>query len=320
LLRFVLLLLGGPLLAHGAEGLYYASRNLQLVTVACDHFMQAPPEARWLRVTGCDIDYTHPAFNGSGDRLSELFFAMRLRGVPASAPASLIVATRDPQALAIAQQGVSNGSQADEEAFTVAMLRVVDLLRAAREVDGYARNGLVERARARRALAGSGAPLAPDGVVLDLHTQPSLIRPGIEAVVGFALVGAGVLRRRRTEAAAGTAAGGLAIVLERRLPPAMLLNLPADDASQIEYAPPLGNPQEVAARIASVLGPVADEGNGRFSVGGDGWRLGFDFGPDDTVWTAAVDTRGSDVSIVALDTLARETGWRVFVPRLGTFR
>jgi len=321
LLRFVLLLVGGPLLAHGAEGLYYASRNLQLVTVACDRFMQAPPEARWLRVTGCDIDYTHPAFNGSGDRVSELFFAMRLRGATATAPASLIVATRDPRALEIAQQGVSNGSSVDEEAFTVAMLRVVDLLRAAREVDGYARNGFVERALTRRALAGFSAPLASDAVVLDLHAQPSLVRPGIEAAAGLLLLGATALRRRRKEPAAVVAPERVPIVLERGLPPAMLLNLQTPDISQIEYAPPLGNPQEVAWRISSVLGPLAEEADGRFSVGGDGWRLGFDLGRDDeTVWTVAVEARGSDVAVAALDTLARETGWCVFVPRLGTFR
>jgi len=270
--------------------------------------MQTPPEARWLRVTGCDIDYTHPAFNGSGDRVSELFFAMRLRGAPAAAPASLIVATRDPRALEIAQQGVSNGSSVDEEAFTVAMLRVVDLLRAAREVDGYARNGFVERALTRRALAGFSAPLASDAVVLDLHAQPSLVRPGIEAAAGLLLLGATALRRRRKEPAA-VVVPEVPIVLERGLPPAMLLNLQTPDISQIEYAPPLGNPQEVAWRISNVLGPLAEDAEGRFSVGGDGWRLRFDLGRDETVWTVAVEARGSDVAVAALDALARETGW-----------
>ena len=88
----------------------------------------------------------------------------------------------------------------------------------------------------------------------------------------------------------------------------------------IEYAPPLGNTQEVVDRILTVLGPVIEEEDGGFSVGGDDWRLRFDLGSDNTVWTAVVDARGSSAAVEALDTLARHTGWRVFVPRLGTFR
>ena len=216
LFRSIALLLGVPLLAHGAEGLYYAATNTELVTVACDRFMQMPPDARWLRITGCDIDYTHPAFTTSGGRVSELFLAMRLRNQPAAAPAALVVATRDPQALAIADQGLGNGTDVDEETFTVAMLRVVGVLRAAREVDGYARNGLVERAFTRRALAGFSAPLAADAVILDLHAQPSVVRPAIEAAAGLLLVTAAALRRRRQPTVDGTETPPHA--LERCLP------------------------------------------------------------------------------------------------------
>jgi hypothetical protein len=249
-----------------------------------------------------------------------LFFAMRPRNEAATAPAALVVATRDPRALEIARQALANGSAVDEEAFTVAMLRIVDLLRAAREVDGYARNGIVERALTRRALSGFDAPLASDAVVLDLHRQPSLVRPGFEAAAGLLLVGAGALRRRRHAALETVAPEIRPSVLERRLPPAMLLNLENPEVGDIEYAPPLGNAQEVAARISSVLGPLTDEGGGKFSVGAGDWRLGFDLGGDDTVWTAAVEARGSGAAVEALDTLARDTGWRVFVPRLGAFR
>jgi hypothetical protein len=253
--------------------------------------------------------------------VSELFFAMRLRNEPAGAPALLIVATRDPQALAIAQQGLGTGSEVDEETFTVAMLRVVDLLRAAREVDGYARNGFVERALTRRALAGFSAPLAADAIVLDLHAQPSMVRPGVEAAAGLALLaGAALLARRRKAPVEAIAPEVPPVALERRLPAAMLLNLDAAEVGEIEFAPPLGSAPEVAARISAVLGTLTDEGGGRLGVGGDGWRLVFDLGRDDTVWTVAVDARGSDAAVEALDQLARETGWRVFVPRLGTFR
>ncbi len=363
MLRLALLLLSIPLLAHGGDGIYDAVRNRQMTTVTCPQFMRSPPNARWLRVTGCEMDYTHPAITASGNQVTEMYFAMRTRNEPRDAPVSLIVATRDSQALAVAQQALGNGTPVDDEAFTVAMLRVVGILRAAREVDGYARNGIIERLLTRRALAGFDAPLASNVIVLDLHARPSFLIPGIETGAGLILlVAAAALRRRRqpvavaepspaepgsalapaeiAEAALEPAEAPVEIpelstkiteppavpepppaILERRLPPAMLLNLDASASiTEIEYAPPLGNPQEVAARVAKVLGPLTEEGGGRYSVAGADWRLDFDLGRDDSVWTATVDTRGSEAALDALDRLARDTSWRVFVPRLGTFR
>jgi hypothetical protein len=325
--RVVLGVLSIPLLVHGGEGLYYAVSNRQMTSVSCDQFMLTPPQARWLRVTGCDIDYMHPGFSATAGRVTAMFFAVRRRNEPQDAAVSLIVATRDPQALAAAQPALGNDTDIDEEAFTVAMLRVVDILRAAREVDGYARSGIVQRVLDRRELSGFGAPLTDDAIVMDLHARPSRLTPGIETGAGLVLLTAAAWRRRRApaaaeatgEAPARTEPPGLA--LERRLPPAMLLNLyPSAALSEIEYAPPLGSPQEVVARITDAIGALTVEGDTRYSIGGSDWRLIFDLGRDESVWTVTVDVRGRDAALEALDRLARETGWRVYVPRLGAFR
>ena len=315
------------MLVHGGERLYSAFGNRQMTSVSCDQFMLAPPTARWLRVTGCDIDYMHPGFSASAGRVTEMFFAMRRHDEPQDAPVSLIVATRDPQALAAAQPTLVSDAAVDEETFTVAMLRVVGILRAAREVDGYARTGIVQRLLARRELSGFGAPLDDGAIVMDLHARPAFVMPGIEAGAGLLLLVTAALRRRRLQPVAGTAGDAAAVdtepaaALERRLPPAMLLNLEASAAlSEIEYAPPLGNAQEVLARITDALGALTSEGETRYSVGGPDWRLIFDLGRDESVWTVAVEARGSDAAVEALDRVARETSWRIYVPRLGAFR
>jgi hypothetical protein len=99
------------------------------------------------------------------------------------------------------------------------------------------------------------------------------------------------------------------------------LNLePSAAPSDIECAPPLGNRQEVVARITDALGALTAEGAARYGIGGSDWRLIFDLGGDESVWTVTVDVRGSDAALTALDRLARETRWRVYVPRLGAFR
>jgi hypothetical protein len=137
------------------------------------------------------------------------------------------------------------------------------------------------------------------------------------------VLAAAALRRRKAAVAEPAPAPTPvpAATLERRLPPAMLLNLePTASLSDIEYAPPLGSREEVVARISSVFAPLTDEGGGKYSAGGDDWRLRFDAGSDEPVWAVKVDVRGSEDALAALDRLARETTWRVFVPRLGTFR
>jgi hypothetical protein len=242
---------------------------------------------------------------------------------------ALVVATADPQVLAIAAKTIGNNQQPDQETYLVMMLRIVTMLRASKEVDGYARSGFIERLQTRRALAGLTAPLAPDFVALDLHAKPSFVIPGITAGIGLALLlAAFALRRRRLRAAvldepiAGDSSGedALATQMSRRLPAVMLLNLePSAAAADLENAPPLGSHEEVVARIADVLGPLSGAEDRRITIQRPGWSLTFDLGRDDRVWTIAVEARGSDESIATLEKLARETGWQVFVPRLGTF-
>ena len=100
----------------------------------------------------------------------------------------------------------------------------------------------------------------------------------------------------------------------------MLLNLePSATAGDLEWDPPFGSPEEVLERIAAVLGPLHGPADRRKTVQGPGWSLAFDLGRNDRVWTIVVETRGSDESIAALEKLARDTGWQIFVPRLGTF-
>lgn len=328
LVTAALLLVSLVLLAHGGEGLYHAATNRQPVALTCNQLVQQRPRAMWLRVSGCDIDYLGAGYRESNGHLDELFFPMRPPSQPPTSPIALVVATADPQVLAVAARTIGNNQQPDQETYLVMMLRIVTMLRASKEVDGYARSGIIERLQTRRALAGLSAPLAPDFVALDLHAKPSSVTPGIEAGVGLALLLAALASRRRAPRATsvdetiGDSGGEAAFVATspRRLPALMLLNLaPSPAASDLENAPPFGSHEEVIGRIVGILGPLGDAADGRKTVQGPDWSLAFDLGRDDQVWTITVDARGGDDSIAALERLASETGWQIFVPRLGTF-
>lgn len=323
LFKIALLFVSIPLLAAGGEGIYHAARNRQQITLTCEQFVRQPTQALWIRVTGCDIDYVSAGYRESRGHIAELFFPVRPVNEPATAPAVLIAATRDPEVLAIAENTIGNGQQPNQEAFLVMMLRTITMLGVSREVEGYARSGVIELAQTRRALAGLKAPIAPGLVVLDLHARPSFLVPGIEAGAGAALLLLSVMRRRRSPEQVEQAAVPPGDVpgepAPRRLPAVMLLNLPPTaDVGAVEHAPALGSRGEVTEQIAQHLGWVPVDRSGRGTLSGPDWSLTLDLGSEEPVWTVAIEARGEG-SIRPLATLARGTGWRMFMPRRGTF-
>ena len=151
-LNVVLLLIGLLLFALGGEGVFQAVRHRRQSTLTCGQFLSQAPRERWLRVTGCAIDYISPGIVENGGTIQELYFPVRPAGQPVTSPAPLVAATRDPQALAIAQAIIGDYKQPDQEAFVVMMLQIVTTLKASREVEGYVRGGPIERRQSRRAL------------------------------------------------------------------------------------------------------------------------------------------------------------------------
>jgi hypothetical protein len=326
LVTAALLLVSFLFLAHGGEAFYHAARNRQPVAIACGEFVRQRPRGLWLRVSGCDVDYVGAGYRESRGRLAELFLPMRAPLQPAGSRVALVVATTDPQVLAIASATIGSSQQPDQEAYVGMMRRIVTMLNASKQVEGYARSGFVERFGTRRALAGLTAPLEPDFVALDLHAKPSFVRPVLELGMGLGLLLVAVAWRRRTApavhdealASAASAPGDL-VATPRRIPSAMLLNLgPSAGAGDLEAAPPLGNREEVRERLAALLGAADTTQDGRAMVRGEDWSLALDLGREEPVWTITVEARG-DGSTGALEQLARETGWRIYIPKLGTF-
>jgi hypothetical protein len=329
LLKIALLLVSILLLVMGGEGIYHAAGSRQQVALTCEQITGLPPRTLWLRVSGCDIDYLGAGYRESKGRIIELFFPVRPATQARSTPAALVVATRDADVLALAQNTMGGGQQPDQEAFLVMMLRIVTMLRASREVEGYARSGVIELLRTRRALTGLSAPLAPQVLVLDLHARPHFLLPGIEVGFGLLLLilSLRLLARRspvRTESpeiapAADEIAQPPTVPAPRRLPALMLLNLdPEADASAVEHAAPLGTRHEVARQMAEVFAGFRVDGEGHGTLRGEDWSLTLHLGAEEKVWTVTADARG-DGSIDALETLAGATGWRLFVPKRGVF-
>jgi hypothetical protein len=154
------------------------------------------------------------------------------------------------------------------------------------------------------------------------------VKPSLETGIGLGLLVAGFFWRGRrkpqsildqTSVPAAIATDSAAAELPRLIPPVMLVNLgPSAAPADLESAPPLGARQDVRERVSAAVGRAEPAKNGRAVVRGPDWSLALNFGEEDPVWTIAVEARG-DGSTGALERLAHETGWRIFVPRLGRF-
>jgi hypothetical protein len=232
------------------------------------------------------------------------------------------MATRDAHVLAIAQDGIGEGRQPTQEQFLVMMLRIVTALHAARQIEGKVRVGWMERLRARRVLSGLTTPVAPGAVIVDLHGSPTFSGPAIQIALGTGLVLAAIALFRKGQ----RAEGGPVALEPASLAPApvqlrglLLLNMTSSaTAADIEYAPPLGNREDVIGRISHAIEGIEFDGRGRGVLRVSAVAAIVDVGRDEIVSSAIAGADGA-VGRAAIARLLAETGWRAYVPRTGQF-
>lgn len=296
------------------------------------------------------MDYLGAGYREWRGRIVELYFPARPAGWRPTDPAPLVARTRDAAVLALAEATIGGGRTPDQEEFLVMMLKIVTALRAAREIDGYAKAGLLERLGSRNALAGLSTPLAPDAVVIDLHATPRPLVPAATTAAGVLLIALFVILRSKRRAAAaiplpaapeegpnapqapllqpaaGVAPPGGDATLGRdaALPFAsrlrvMLLNLPPQAGREaIEEAPPLGSRDATIAALARAVPGLRFDASGRASIGRADFLLDVDIGLADPVHTAVLDARG-DAALPMVRRVLDCTGWRAFAARTGAF-
>jgi hypothetical protein len=187
MLKFALLIPAVAFLAFGTEGVYNALQGRTETTVTCAQLRQTKPPSLKLRVTGCDIDYKGGAYRESGGSIEELFLPARPSGAPVNLPAPLVVATRVPNALAVAQPLVKSGAPAGRSVQTMQQAGVAAGI--SEEIRGLVRAGFIERLASRQVLSGLSTPLAADVLLLDLNGSPSFVWPISLIVLGLATLG-----------------------------------------------------------------------------------------------------------------------------------
>jgi hypothetical protein len=352
-LRLILLAPAAALLLFGAEGLYYAVRARHETVLSCDQFARSGAASPRVRVTGCAFDHNGAAHRRAGERIDELFLPARSSGDKGGA-AHLIVATRDPSALALAQTVFGAGRTATPEQSLAVMQKVVAVLGISNAIDGLARTGTIERLRSKRILSGFATPVAADAAIVDVRGAPDYLRPALALAAGILLVLPWLLSRgtRSAPAAKVEAPPRVAEELEPlhayahdeyfpvstptdhdgqpqtpetterpitvALPALLLLNLDVSAGPDaIESAPPLGKRPDVVAILAGVIPDLHVDGSERRLARTDG-SVKFDLGSGDTIATAVVEARG-EAGVALVKEILLMTGWRAFAPKTGLF-
>jgi hypothetical protein len=326
------------------EGLYHASRSREPVALTCDQFSRSRPSSHLVRLVDCVIDYTGAGYRESGGRLTELFVPVRPTGAPPAQPASLVAATRDGSALAIADSVLGGGRGATPEQSVAVMQKAIGAVQQQGAViEGLVRSTIIDQVRARRLLSGLATPVAANAAIVDLGARPSFVTPLAEVAGGVLLLAltALLLRRGPREIAVSVPAAIAAAALPspaaarsgafdrgasyQDTPPGMvplkvmLLNLDAAaGADALEHAPPLGTRDEVVAILKGVVPDLAaDPQRGPVLVGAAG-ALTVDLGSDDPVATAVLEGR-SEAGPAIVREILDMTGWRAFAPKRGRF-
>jgi hypothetical protein len=353
MLKLILLVPAAALLLLAGEGIYHAARGRHPVAIACDQFRREPPSPRVL-VSGCEINYAGAGYRESGGQVEELFLPSRPAGGP-SVPAPIVVATRDPAAIALARSVLGGGRTPTTEQSLETMRGVVAQLQMSNAIDGLVRTGFIERLRSQRILSGLAKPIAADAVIVDLHGTPDFVRPGLALASGalLALIALWPLRRVQPAVAvvvpplpppalasdielsqydADLAFYGLAEQREvatlqpdvsptsipASLPRLLLLALDASSGPEaIEAAPPLGSRAEVIAILRGVISDLAVD-SARVVLARPDGSVRVDLGPNDPVPTAVIEARGEAGAALVKEVLIM-TGWRAFAPKTGLF-
>jgi len=328
----------------GGEGLYHASRSRESAALTCDQFSRSRPSSHLVRLVDCEIDYTGAGYRESGGRLTELFVPVRPAGAPPAQPASLVTATRDGSALAIAESVLGGGRAATAEQSVAVMQKAIGAVQRGGVIEGLVRSTIIDQFRARRVLSGLATPVAANAAIVDLGARPSFVTPLAEVAGGVLLLALTVLLLRRgPREIAGSAPGAIAAAEppstaaaqpgafdrgtpHQDTPPAlvpalkvMLLNLDAAaGADALEHAPPLGTRDEVVAILKGVVPDLAaDPQRGSILVSAAG-ALTVDLGSDDPVATAVLEGR-SEAGPAMVREILDMTGWRAFAPKRGCF-
>jgi hypothetical protein len=171
-------LVGLYLLWTGGQGLYTAVKNREPFQVACQNYGEVRPSQEWLELTGCSLNLLEASYTETGGSVTELFIPARGENEDGDGtPIHVLVATKDPDLLGIANQLIKIEDETEMMKFAV---ENGDKMFPTRNVSGLVRYGVDLDDDERSQLKNLDANLSENFVIVDEGKSP-----GFGRAVGF---------------------------------------------------------------------------------------------------------------------------------------
>lgn len=190
-LMLFLLIVGGVCVWWGSQNTYIALRDRHQLEISCADYVTKRPEARWLKLTGCEYDFDHMAYEQSqSGTISKVYLPLRPTGEQ-SGPTRIVVVRDDEEMVKVAN-ALEHDDAKPEPAFDHVMQQL------AQPTEGLVQFGLDLNDKDKKDLAGLGLGLDRDFVLIDNGAKPKLMKGLGVLSLGLTLLGVfGVLIARR---------------------------------------------------------------------------------------------------------------------------
>jgi hypothetical protein len=173
------------LCAFGAQFTYVALREGKQLEISCADYIKKRPDARWLKLTDCEYDFEHLAYeeDTTGNKYNHIYLPLRPVGDDQSGPTNIVV-KRSDETICNVVWGLEHG-----EKRPIGFDRL--MMDLGKPTEGLVEFGLSLSDKERNELAALGLGLTKDYVLIDDARQPQLAAGLIMLVIGLA--GLGVL-------------------------------------------------------------------------------------------------------------------------------
>jgi hypothetical protein len=194
----------------GGQNLYTSLANRSVTEVGIDSLIREPPTAKWLRITGGELDTRNSSYSsmlGAG-AVTEMYVPLVPPGTDSEkATIHVLVLTKDAELLAFTNQARElEKNKATDEVMQAFILRNVDKLHPARTVEGLVKFGIESSSKDEDKMRELYSNLDPKVVLLEEGAKPSL-GFGLAMFTGGLLLGGFLIGRARKKASPGLPAG-----------------------------------------------------------------------------------------------------------------
>jgi hypothetical protein len=178
-----LLIVAAVALWWGGQNTYIALRDRTQLEVSCADFLKKRPDSRWLKLTHCEYDFDHMAYEQyKSGKISKVYLPLRPEGEEVGRPTRIVVVRDDDDMLKVAQ-----ALENDEAEPQPAMFNVTTSL--TKPAEGLVQFGLDLNDKDKKELGALGLGLGEDFVLIDYGSKPKLQKGLIALGVGLGAIG-----------------------------------------------------------------------------------------------------------------------------------